>query len=74
MSKEKEVSVLVPEWNDVDANRLLYPDDFDENGKEKKYLYPISFTGAERRRLFYLGESSGFRTANLYVKNRIFGG
>ena len=44
--------IIMPKWNDDEANRKMYPDDFDINtGREFVYNTPIYLSRSQRRYL-----------------------
>ena len=61
-----------PDWNDIGANRVMYPNDFDESGNELSELYPIRLTRSEQRRLDELAKSNGYRVRSKFIKAMIF--
>jgi hypothetical protein len=66
--------LLKPKWDDEDANRVLYPDDFDlVTGKELVKPVPFYAKASEKRRLNELAELEGFTTVQGLIRSRIFG-
>jgi len=66
--------LLKPAWNDEDANRILYPDDFDQvTGKELVKPVPFYAKASEKRRLNELADLEGFSTVQRLIRSRIFG-
>jgi len=66
--------LLKPVWDDEDANRLLYPDDFDlVTGKELIKPVPFYAKASEKRRLNEIAELEGFSTVQGLIRKRVFG-
>ena len=66
--------LLKPVWHDEDANRLLYPDDFDlVTGKELIKPVPFYAKASEKRRLNEIAELEGFSTVQGLIRKRVFG-
>jgi len=66
--------LLKPVWDDEDANRLLYPDDFDLV-TSKELIKPVPFyaKASEKRRLNEIAELEGFSTVQGLIRKRVFG-
>jgi len=66
--------LLKPVWDDEDANRLLYPDDFDlVTGKELIKPVPFYAKASEKRWLNEIAELEGFSTVQGLIRKRVFG-